>query len=269
MLRSGRQPTTHSEKMIVNNYMAMRFIREHRTSRLTPSFVFSLHRMLTDGTLEDSSSAGRFRTQSDQIAVEDNYGTVLHRPPPADELDDRLARLCLFANRDSSDEFLHPVIRAVILHFWLGYDHPFVDGNGRTARALFYWSMLSQGYWLAEFLSISMILNAAPSQYARSFLYTETDGNDLTYFLEYHLGVIRRAIDELVAYLDRKAQEVRRVDVLLRESVDLNHRQLALLSHAMRHPGSEYVLRVPPDQPQRGLRDGAHGSPGTGPNVDC
>lgn len=59
------------------------------------------------------------------------------------------------------------------MHFMLSYDHPFVDGNGRTARILFYWSMLSQDYWLAEFLPISRLLKMAPSQYARSFIYTE------------------------------------------------------------------------------------------------
>jgi Fic family protein len=62
----------------------------------------------------------------------------------------------------------------------LGYEHPFEDGNGRTARALFYWSMLNQGFWLTEFLTVSKILRKAPAKYARSFLYTEQDSNDLT-----------------------------------------------------------------------------------------
>ena len=60
--------------------------------------------------------------------------------------------------------FIHPMIRSIILHFWLAYDHPFVDGNGRTARALFYWSMLRHGYWLFEFISISQIILKGPDQ---------------------------------------------------------------------------------------------------------
>lgn len=96
---------------------------------------------------------------------------------------------------------MHPVIIAIVLHSWLAYDHPFVDGNGRTARAPFYWSMLSQGFWLVEFLSISSILRKAPATSSRSFLHAETDENDLTYFILYHLKVIRRAIDELRAYM--------------------------------------------------------------------
>ena len=87
----------------------------------------------------------------------------------------------------------HHHIRAIILHFWLAYGHPFVDGNGRTARALFYWAMLHEGYWLFEFISISNILRKAPAQYGLSFLYSETDDNDLTYFIVAQTKVIRRA----------------------------------------------------------------------------
>ena len=65
--------------------------------------------------------------------------------------------------------FLHPVIRSILLHFWVAYDHPFVDGNGRNARALFYWSMLRHGFWLAEFFSISHEILKAPRKYYRAF----------------------------------------------------------------------------------------------------
>jgi Fic family protein len=242
MLRSGRRPTDRSEQMIVNNFLAMQFVREQVGRTLTPELVFELHRVVTDQTLDAPNKAGRFREDDDEIVIEDELGKLLHKPPIADELASRLETMCAFANDRPDEQFVHPVVRAVILHFWIGYDHPFVDGNGRVARALFYWSMMREGYWLAEYLSISRILRKAPGQYARSFLHTETDDNDLTYFLEYHLGVIRRAIDELQVYLDRKISEVREVESYLKESADLNHRQLALLSHAMRHPGARYTI---------------------------
>lgn len=95
--------------------------------------------------------------------------------------------------------------------------------------------MLNQGYWLVEYLTISRILKQAPAKYARSFVYSEWDDNDLTYFMLYQLSIIVRAIDELHSYLARKMREVRKVEHLLR-SVSLSHRQLALLGHALRHP---------------------------------
>jgi Fic family protein len=243
MLRSGRRPTDRSEQMIVNNYLAMHFVREQAGRALTPDLLFELHRVVTEQTLDDPAKAGRLRDDDDEIVIEDEVGKLLHKPPGAAELAGRLDIMCDFANDRPSEQFVHPVVRSVVLHFWIGYDHPFVDGNGRVARALFYWSMLREGYWLAEYLSISRILRKAPGKYARSFLHTETDDNDLTYFLEYHLGVIRRAIDELQSYLDRKVREVREVESRLKQKADLNHRQLALLSHAMRHPGARYTIQ--------------------------
>ena len=243
MIRSGRRPVDRSEYMILNNYQAMRLVHRHARDPLTPALVFELHRTVTEGTIDDPDKAGRFRTSMDNIIVEDGTGNLLHVPPPASELPSRLDALCQFANERSEDTFTHPVVRAIILHFMMGYDHPFVDGNGRTARALFYWSLLSQGYWLAEYISISTILRKAPGQYSRSFMYTETDDNDLTYFILYQLEVMTRALDQLQRYLRRKINELRQVEALLRQSADLNHRQLALISHALKHPDARYTIQ--------------------------
>jgi Fic family protein len=245
MLRSEREPVDRGERMIVNNYRALLFMREQRDARLTPALVCELQRILTDGTLERADEAGRIQGPGDErVAVHDRSDpmTIVHMPPPAEQLPARLEALCSFANDDDADErFIHPVLRAILVHFWLAYDHPFADGNGRTARALFSWYMAKHGYWLVEYLSISRILREAPSQYGRSFLLTETDEGDTTYFALHQLQVIERAIDDLYAHLRRKAQEIRDVERLLDGSDGLNRRQLALVSDALREPGRTYT----------------------------
>lgn len=168
---------------------------------------------------------------------------LLHTPPLAEELPQRLDAFCAFANGETVDGWMHPVVRAIVLHFWLGYDHYFEDGIGRTARAVFYWAMLRQDYWLAEFLTISTILRKAPTAYAQSFLLSETDDNDLTYFLLYHLGVLKRALAALEDYLERKMQEVQHVEALVRGDSGLNHRQRALLGDAMRTVHARYTIQ--------------------------
>ncbi len=246
MIRYGRRPTNTSEQMIFNNYEAMQEIRKLKDRSLTPPVVLQLHKILSKDTLDDPSAAGRLQeTTEKRVQVVDNLShRVLHIPPPANQLRGRLVQMCEFANDlDNTKGFVHPLLRAIVLHFWLAYDHPFVDGNGRTARALFYWSMLSQGYWLFEFVSISRILREAPAQYGRSYLYTETDENDLTYFILYQLEVILRAIEELDDYLKRKVAQTQVVLNLLKNVSWLNHRQIALLSHAIRHPNKEYSVR--------------------------
>jgi len=245
LLRSGRPPRDRGERMILNNYRAMLFMRE-LGEELAPGAVLELQRILTAGTLDDPSAAGRLQRPDDErVAVYDRVDRApIHIPPPAEQLDRRLAAMCAFANASSNgDSFIHPVVRGVLLHFWLAYDHPFADGNGRTARALFYWYLRTHGYWLVEYLSISRILRNAPGRYMRAFLLTETDERDLTYFLLYQLEVIVRAIDELDGYLARKASEIRAVERLIDRRVGFNHRQVALLSDALRHGERSYTLR--------------------------
>ncbi len=242
MLLTGRKPRTRDERMIANNFGAMELLRGNLKRPLSRELILEVHQVLTEGTLEPGEP-GRFRRADEAVTVQDSGdGQVLHLPPPARELRGRIEALCAFANDASEDAFLHPVVRAIVLHFALAYDHPFVDGNGRTARALFYWSVLRQGYWLAEFLSISRVIKRAPTQYARAFLQSETDAGDLTYFLLHQLEVIRAANQDLHAYLERKAREVNETERLMREAEVFNHRQRALLAHALRHPNARYAI---------------------------
>lgn len=242
MLAEGRKPRDHSERMIVNNYVTMRHVLELKDQPLTPERVFEIHRKISEEALDVPDAAGRFRQSDEEINVSDIEGTIFHTPPPAGELPDRLRAMCDFANGETPEFFVHPVIRGIILHFWLAYDHPFVDGNGRTARALFYWQMLHAGYWLFEFISISQFLRKAPVQYSTAFLHTEIDENDLTYFLVHQTGVIRRALRELHAYVARKSSETRACLDALQKHPELNHRQQALIAHAVRHPGFVYSI---------------------------
>ena len=242
MIRTGRPPRDTSEQMILNNYVTMQRISELKQQELSPGVVLSLHHLVTEKTLDNPDAAGRLRRSDEKRIVGDNYGEVFHEPPPALELPARLQAMCEFANGRTPEFFVHPVVRAIILHFWLAYDHPFVDGNGRTARALFYWAMLHSGYWLFEFISISNILRKAPVEYARSFLFTETDDNDLTYFIVAQTKVMRRAIEELHHYIARKTNEVREVEEHLRALNLFNHRQADLIRHALKHPLQEYSI---------------------------
>ncbi len=241
MIRSDRKPRTAGERMVWNNYHTIRELNRRRDEPLTPERLCEVQRLLTDGTLKKPDAAGRFRRPDEDIAlVDDESGDRVFTPPPAAELPERVRRLCEFANAPTDPErFVHPVIRAVLLHFWLAHDHPFYDGNGRTARALFYWSMLRQGYWLTEYLTISTVIAGQPKQYGRAYLDTEADDNDLTYFILYHLRVIERSIRDFTDYLSRKAAEQREMGRLL--SGPFNDRQRALLTRAIGDPAAVFT----------------------------
>ena len=245
LLRSHRAPRDTGERMILNNYLAMREAQEMAGSGepLVPDHVLELHRIVTDGTFDNEFESGRLQQPGDdRVIVEWDHAQVLHVPPPAEQLPARLEQFCAFANGDIGEGFLHPVVRAILLHFWMGYDHPFADGNGRTARALFYWSMLRSGYWLAQYVSISSILRKSLRDYVLSYLYTETDSNDVTYFVIHQLEVLELAIEELRTYLSRRVSEISEVERLLRGVPGLNHRQLAVIGEGLRDPDAYFTI---------------------------
>ena len=102
--------------------------------------------------------------------------------------------------------------------------------------------MLRNGYWLAEYFSISHEILKAPKQYYRAFLYTETDGNDLNYFLLHQLEIIRASIESLKESIRTKHEAAEVLRRNLGAGSDFNHRQIALLRHALKHPFASYTV---------------------------
>ncbi|MBX2850743.1 MAG: Fic family protein [Phycisphaeraceae bacterium] len=235
MLREQREPRNEGEQMVENNYNAMLFIRDQLDTDLSDSFIHELHRIVTHDIME-TEKIGRWRRSEEPVVVEDpRDNEVMHEPPPAGDLPKRMKKLYRFANRkpEKTSSFLHPVVQGIALHFQFGYEHPYCDGNGRVARALFYWLVLRSGYWLFEYLPISTILRKAAVRYGRSYLYTEHDGFDLGYFLTYQLEVTARARQELAAYLERQAEKRREADKATDSDPRLNPRQRMLVRRLM------------------------------------
>ena len=237
MLRKGRKPRNRSERMIINNYRSMKMLLNLKDNELTPDMLLDIQSSMTDGTLDDQEDVGAFRHTNDVVVSDRSTGQVFYTPPDHHHLPQLISDLCTFANTEDQEPFIHPIIRASFLHFLVGYIHPFVDGNGRTARAWFYWSLLKDGYWLMEFMPISRIIVDAPSRYARAYLHTEKDGNDFSYFLLYMLEKMSQAMTDLKVYLER--QEEKRKDesfIELAENSTLNLRQVRILEWYLSHP---------------------------------
>jgi len=238
LILEGRQPRTKDERMVLNNYQAMLFVKAHKDTPLTLPMLLELHRIVTEETLDNPADAGRVRVTDDVRVVDDTNSEILFQPPPAADLPARLERLIAFANhKPEANNWIHPLLIAFILHFGLSYEHPFGDGNGRVARAWFYWAALKEGYWLMEYVSISSVIAEATIQYGRSFLYTETDQGDLTYFLNHQADILNIAVSRLMAYAEKKRKEVAAFEKRIADknrSDAFNHRQSWLLNDMAR-----------------------------------
>lgn len=238
LILEGRAPRTKDERMVLNNYHAMQFVKAHKDDPLNLPLLLELHRIVTEDTLDDARDSGRIRTSDDIQVVDETNSEILHQPPLASDLPSRLATLIKFANeKPEATNWVHPLVKAFILHFMLSYEHPFVDGNGRVARVLFYWAALKQGYWLIEYVSISSVIAESKIAYGRAFLDTEIDSADLTYFLIYHANILDIAIKRLMQFVDRKRREVTALEKCIgdRHRPDaFNHRQSWLLNEFAR-----------------------------------
>ncbi|MCD8386454.1 MAG: Fic family protein [Bacteroidales bacterium] len=207
MLRRQLTPKNKSERMILNNYETIKFISENSEDTLCEDLILRLHKMISFSTLDDTEDEGKFRDHDDILVMNAINGEIAHVPPAFSQIPDLIKDVCTFANEDNKDGFIHPIIKGIIIHFMLAYIHPFCDGNGRTARSLIYWYLLKHQYWFVQYLSISRIIYRSKAKYEKTFLCTEHDDNDLSYFILYHLEVMDEAFTELKSYLSRKIHE--------------------------------------------------------------
>jgi Fic family protein len=207
MIQQDKKPKNKSEQMIMNNFITMKHIVQHKNEDLTINRLLYIHKLISNNTLDDPEDEGQFRENDDIHIVNHSNSEIVHTPPLHEELSQLIQDLCTFFNTDGED-FIHPIIKGCIIHFMIAWIHPFSDGNGRTARAVFYWYMLKKGYWLTEYLSISRIIKDTKAQYEKAYLYTEIDQNDLSYFITYHIKTMEKAFDALKEYINHKQREV-------------------------------------------------------------
>jgi Fic family protein len=237
MLRKSRKPKNHSEQMILNNYKTIQYISEHKEEDISVEKLFELHKLVTENTLEEES-VGVYRNTNDVNVVNELTGEIVHMPPSFEELGGLMDSFVSFFNNNPKEDFIHPIVKASILHFLIGYIHPFVDGNGRTARAIFYWYLLKNGYWLTEYLSISRVIMKTKVQYEKAYLYTEIDDMDVTYFIHYQVKVLMKAFEELKDYVANKKKEENKLLKFL-QFEGINERQAEIL-HKVEKKSTKY-----------------------------
>ena len=242
MLRKKKSPQNKSQQMIVNNYNTIQYIVEHKDEPLTEELLLTIHRLMTEKTLDNPEDAGRFRTNDKVVVADMVEGDIIYTPPSFQEIPEFVESLCDFFNNDNPRTFIHPIIRGIIVHFMLAFMHPFVDGNGRTARALFYWYMLKEGYKLTEYMSISRVIAKSKSKYEKAFRYVENDGNDMGYFVAYNLEALEISFQQLRDYIQRKQREKSAASSFMMAG-NINQRQALVLQRLKEEPETIFTVK--------------------------
>jgi len=249
MIKKGRKPRSEDEKMILGNYRLMLYAWEQRRKPLSIDLICAMHKIGVEGINDRTYTPGIFR-QTDDVHVVDADGQIVHTPPLAKHLTARLQHIATWFNHYQTDEpdpaFLHPLIIAIALHFVIGFEHPFRDGNGRVARALFYWYLFKHDFAAFRYIAISVLLKKAPVKYGKSYLYSETDGMDLTYFIEYQCSTIIKAINQFKAACKTVALEIEQFNSWLWDSglhKQLSEKQRTVFQVAKSGMATEFSIR--------------------------
>lgn len=236
MIQENRQPVDQGQRMILNNYKIMQRIEnETKNENLNFDVLLDLHAELTKGTLDKKDQEGRLRYDSENIVVGNEIdGQIAYIPPEMKFVREELDVFFAFANDEldietRSNIFIHPIIKAIMLHFWIGYLHPFSDGNGRMARALFYWYLLRKGYWMFAYLPLSVCIKKSPSQYAKAYLQSEQDDFDLTYFIDYNMRKIIQAQRDFEKFMEDQRFKKPDNKKIQKKFPSLNPRQIRLI----------------------------------------
>ena len=188
------KPRDINDQMVLNNYNAMQYILEEKHKDISQELILKLHKIVTDKTLDedDKDYTGRFR--DDWVYIRDHRDRIIYTPPAADKVIPAIENLISWVNKKDEAMFIHPIIKASIVHFYMVYIHPFFDGNGRTARALFYFYLIKHRYEFFKYFSISVVVQKAKGQYYKAIRDVENNQADLTYFLIYMAKTILDSI---------------------------------------------------------------------------
>lgn len=239
MIRKGVSPRDRSEQMTLNNYRALQFIQKHLDQPASKELLNELHAILVENTLdsEDAAYAGDYR--QDQRYVLHRNETV-HVPPPPKQLNVLMESLYRWINFEAADfVYLHPVVKAAIIHFFFVYVHPYVDGNGRVARALMYYYLLKKGYGFFQFFSISKAISAKRSEYYAAIKNVEESRVDLTGFVLFSVHMVKEAIETVEMEWERSHLFTQIVEV----RPDLNERQQRFLKTMLKGNGIPMTIR--------------------------
>ncbi len=236
MIWKWRKAVTKDEKMILNNYQAMNFVNDEEFLKedITLESLLEIQSILTKDTLDKNDQEWRLRKDSDEIVIQNGEWTkILHTPPSYNFLKEELSNLLDYAN-DKDGVFTHPFIKAIILHFWIWYLHPFCDWNWRTARTIFYWYLLRKGYWGFSYIPISTAIKNSRKQYWNAYIYSEQDNYDFTYFLVYIANKTNQSFSEFKNYIQIKRKEQKSMFLELNH-LFLNERQNKLLIYLLKN----------------------------------
>lgn len=203
---------------VLNYRTVLKFIEEYQNNEVTQEALKHIHELTVNRILPDEVVGEYRRTQ---VVVKNSAtGEVTFRPPPAIEIPFLLDAFLRWFNTTKAEE-MHPVLKSGIMHYELVRIHPFLDGNGRVARATATLALFREGYDIKRFFSLEEYYDREPLAYYDALQSVGKAGGNLTAWLEYFT-------EGLAIELTRIKEKVKSLSTDLKIKKQLGGQQLAL-----------------------------------------
>jgi len=230
-LLKGRTPANtdpEDAKELLNYRDAFNLVADYLNSDspVTEGLIREIHKCLVKGVRGNSAAPGEYRKIQNYV-VSSKTGETVYTPPPAYEVQRMMQELVDHVNHTND---VHPVFVSGIAQFQLVHIHPFLDGNGRSARLLSTLCLYRKGYDFKRLFTISEYYDRNRSDYYKAIQSVRENDMDMTGWLEY----FTHALSEQMQEIKIKGEVVIRTDVLGKRH-NLSERQTKAVQHILQY----------------------------------
>ncbi len=217
---------------VINYRKAMSYISEFKIQnsefRVTEDTIRQIHKITVKKILGDDKCGVYRKTQV--VVKNSQTNEVSFRPPMAIAVPYQIRDLLLFINNLSNQD-IHPVLKSGVVHYELVRIHPFLDGNGRVARALSTLILFLEGYDIRKFFSLEEYFDNDSGQYYQALQSVEKNGGDLTFWLEYFTQGLSIELSKIKERVERISIDSKLKEKLGGKPIMLTDRQLRIIEY--------------------------------------
>lgn len=216
---------------VINYRKVMEFIGELSSKEslvIDEELIKKLHRLTVERILVPEK-IGEFR-QTQVVVKNSATGEVSFRPPPSTAIPMQMEELLQFINENEKLD-IHPILRAGIVHFEFVRIHPFVDGNGRVARALSTLILFLEGYDIRKFFSLEEYFDSDALDYYSALQSVQKSSDDLTLWLEYFTKGLSIELSKIKDKVENISIDAHLKEKLGGKPIMLTERQIKIIEY--------------------------------------
>ncbi len=197
------------KREVSNALKALRWTMKNKTAALTEQKLLKLHALMTNGLLSPTR-IGVYRNIPNFIV--DGRNTVIYTPPAVQQVGKRMKDLFAWLNKK---EIEHGIVRSAIFHHEFVAVHPFVDGNGRVARAASQWLLWEKGYDPVVTLGLDEFFALDRSRYYDMIKQTHEMDGDYTHWIGYVTEGVLQSVERTVKRFQHHKRLAKGVKIIL------------------------------------------------------